>query len=231
MAGERILVIEDEEDIQELIRFNLEKEKYRVTCRGSGEDGLKAALSDAPDLVLLDLMLPGLSGEEVCRQLRQEGSRTPVIMLTAKTALEEKVYGLAIGADDYVVKPFSPQEVVARVKALLRRSDPEQVPLTDIITMAGGALEIDTLAHRITWNKKPLNLTPTEFNLLLHLARHPERVFSRAQLAEAIFGYDSITEDRTIDAHIKNLRQKMLNVGTPVLVKTIYGVGYKYEEN
>ncbi|MFU8795662.1 MAG: winged helix-turn-helix domain-containing protein, partial [Dethiobacteria bacterium] len=155
----------------------------------------------------------------------------PVIMLTAKSALEEKVYGLSIGADDYVVKPFSPQEVIARVKTILRRSDTDQVPLTDILSLSGGKLKINALSHTAVWEQIKLNLTPTEFNMLIHLARHPNRVYSRAQLAESLFGYESITEDRTIDAHIKNLRQKLQNAGAPNLVKTVYGVGYKYDED
>lgn len=231
MAVTKILVVDDERKITQVLKAYLERENYFVITAYDGPEALRLARAEKPDLIILDLMLPGLSGEEVCRQLRQEGSRVPAIMLTAKTALEERVYGLAIGADDYVLKPFSPQEVVARVKSLLRRSDPDRVPLTELLTLAGGTLEIDTIAHNITWEKQRLDLTPTEFNLLLHLARHPGRVFSRTQLAEAVFGYESITEDRTIDAHIKNLRQKMQKAGAPLLIKTIYGVGYKYEEN
>jgi len=231
LAVTKILVVDDERKITQVLKAYLERESYFVITAYDGPEALRLARAEKPDLIILDLMLPGLSGEEVCRQLRQEGSRVPVIMLTAKTALEERVYGLAIGADDYVLKPFSPQEVVARVKSLLRRSDPDRVPLTELLILAGGTLEIDTIAHNITWEKQRLDLTPTEFNLLLYLARHPGRVFSRTQLAEAVFGYESITEDRTIDAHIKNLRQKMQKAGAPLLIKTIYGVGYKYEED
>lgn len=231
MANEKILVVDDEPKITEVLKAYLKRESYVVISAHDGTKALHLARSEEPALIILDLMLPGLSGEEVLRRLRSEGSRVPVIMLTAKTALEEKVYGLAIGADDYIVKPFSPQEVVARVKTILRRSDQTQVPLTDLLSLVGGDLEIDTLAHRITWRQSRLDLTPTEFNLLLYLARHPGRVFTRAQLAEALFGYDSFTEDRTIDAHIKNLRQKLQSSGAPGLLKTVYGVGYKYDEN
>lgn len=231
MANEKILVVDDEPKITEVLKAYLKRESYVVISAHDGTKALHLARSEEPALIILDLMLPDLSGEEVLRRLRSEGSRVPVIMLTAKTALEEKVYGLAIGADDYIVKPFSPQEVVARVKTILRRSDPKQVPLTDLLSLAGGNLKIDTLAHRITWRQSRLDLTPTEFNLLLYLARHPGRVFTRAQLAEALFGYDSFSEDRTIDAHIKNLRQKLQNSGAPGLLKTVYGVGYKYDEN
>ncbi len=230
MAGEKILVVDDERKITDVLKAYLDRENYNVLTAHDGQEALRLARTEEPDLVILDLMLPGLSGEEVLRRLRREESRVPVIMLTAKTALEEKVYGLSIGADDYVVKPFSPQEVVARVRTILRRSEPGQGTLTDMLSLAGGELEIDTLAHSVTWKQNHIDLTPTEFNLLLHLARHPGRVFTRAQLAETLFGYDSFSEDRTIDAHIKNLRQKMQNKGALNLIKTIYGVGYKYEE-
>jgi len=231
MAALKILVVDDERNITEVLKSYLEREHYFVITAHDGPEALRLARSEKPDLIILDLMLPGLSGEDVSRQLRRDGSRVPIIMLTAKTALEDKVHGLAIGADDYIIKPFSPQEVVARVKTVLRRSDPDRGPLTDILVLAGGELVIDTPAHSITWQNQKLDLTPTEFNLLLYLARHPGRVFTRTQLAEAIFGYDSFTEDRAVDAHIKNLRQKMQRAGTPFLVKTTYGVGYKYEED
>ncbi len=227
----KILVVDDEIKITRVLQAYLEREKYSVVTAHNGQEALKLAREEKPDLIILDLMLPLVSGEEVCRQLRQEGSRVPIIMLTARTALEEKVKGLAIGADDYVVKPFSPQEVVARVKSHLRRSDLDHGPLTDILVLAEGSLEIDILAHRVSWQNRSIDLTPTEFNILVHMARQPKRVFTRTQLADAVFEYDSFMEERTIDAHIKNLRQKMQRVGTPLLVKTIYGVGYKYEED
>jgi len=226
----KILVVDDEKNITIVLRAYLEREKHTVITAHDGQAALQLAHSEEPDLIILDLMLPGFSGEEIMQQLRREGSRVPVIMLTAKSAMDEKVYGLAIGADDYIVKPFSPQEVVARVKTILRRSDPEQGQLTDILTLVNGELELNILAHTVTWKKQPFNLTPTEFSLLAHLARHPDRVYSRAQLAEFLFGYESITEDRTIDAHVKNLRQKLQSSGAPNLIKTIYGVGYKYDE-
>ncbi len=231
MSIPKILVVDDEKKITRVLQAYLEREKYAVIVAHDGTVALRLARSEKPDLIILDLMLPGLSGEEVIQQLRRDGSRVPVIMLTAKSALEEKIYGLAIGADDYVVKPFSPQEVVARVKTILRRSDTDGIPLTEILNLAGGSLEVNTLLHLVAWNNKPLDLTPTEFNLFLHLARHPKRVYTRAQLAEVLFGYDSITEDRTVDAHIKNLRQKLQQAGAPLLIKTVYGVGYKYDEN
>lgn len=231
MSTAKILIVDDEKKITEVLKAYMEREGYLAVTANDGPEAMLMVRSEKPDLILLDLMLPGMSGEEVMQQLRSEGSRVPVIMLTAKSALEEKVYGLSIGADDYVVKPFSPQEVVARVKTILRRSDTDQIPLTDVINLAGGKLMINELSHAASWNGNRLNLTPTEFKMLMHLARHPERVYSRAQLAESLFGYESITEDRTIDAHIKNLRQKLQNAGAPNLVKTVYGVGYKYDED
>lgn len=230
MAKTRILAVDDEINITEILKAYLEREGYEVITCHTGQEALSLVQNENPDLIILDLMLPGLSGEEVLKQLRRDGSRVPVIMLTAKTALEDKLYGLSIGADDYIVKPFSSQEVVARVKTILRRSEPGQGPLTDLLTLAGGKLEINTMAHTVTWQQNHIDLTPTEFNLLLYLARHPGNVYTRIQLSEALFGYDSFTEERTIDAHIKNLRQKIQEKGAPNLIKTIYGVGYKYEE-
>lgn len=231
MSAAKILIVDDEKKITGILKAYMEREGYLAVTAHDGPEAIRLARLEKPDLILLDLMLPGISGEEVMQQLRSEGSRVPVIMLTAKSALEEKVYGLSIGADDYVVKPFSPQEVVARVKTILRRSDTDQVPLTDVVKLAEGKLVINELSHTASWNKNRLNLTPTEFKMLMHLARHPARVYSRAQLAESLFGYESITEDRTIDAHVKNLRQKLQNAGAPNLVKTVYGVGYKYDED
>lgn len=230
MPKTRILVVDDERKITDLLKAYLERENYAVITAQEGQEALDLARTEEPDLIVLDLMLPGLSGEEVLSKLRREGSRVPVIMLTAKSAVEEKVYGLSIGADDYVVKPFSPQEIVARIKTVLRRNESGDAPLTEILSLAGGDLEIDALSHYVSWRKHNIELTPTEFNLLLHLARHPGRVYTRSQLAELLFGYDSFTEDRTIDAHVKNLRHKLHKRGVPNLVKTIYGVGYKYEE-
>ncbi len=230
MANAKILVVDDEIKITEILKAYLEREGYEVITSHTGQNALSLAQNETPDLIILDLMLPGLSGEEVLKQIRRDGSRVPVIMLTAKTALEDKLYGLSIGADDYIVKPFSNQEVVARVKTILRRSESDQVPLTDLLTLAGGKLEINTMAHTVTWQQSHIDLTPTEFNLLLHLARHPRNAYTRNQLAEALFGYNSFTEERTIDAHIKNLRHKIQGKGAPNLIKTIYGVGYKYEE-
>ncbi len=225
-----ILVVDDEKNIVRVLKAYLEREGYGVLTAYDGEEALRLARLEAPDLVILDLMLPALSGEEVCRSLRRDGSRVPVIILTAKSRLDEKLYGLAIGADDYIVKPFSPQEVVARVKSVLRRSAAGQGLPAEIFSLAGGALEIDTLAHSVSLRGQALELTPTEFKLLAFLGRHPGRVFTRGQLSETAFGYSGSGYDRTIDVHIKNLRRKLEKTGAPDLIKTVYGVGYKLED-
>jgi len=228
---QKILVVDDEKKIAAVLKAYLEQDGFAVITAADGLEVLRLARLEEPDLIILDLMLPGLSGEEVCRRLRQEGSRIPVIMLTAKTAVEDRVHGLSLGADDYVLKPFSPQEVLARVKTILRRSEPEPGLLTDILELLDGRLKINLPAHSLTWDQQNLALTPTEFNLLVYLARRPGRVFSRVQLAEALFGYESFSDDRVVDAHVKNLRQKLQSAGVDPVLKTVYGVGYKYDEH
>lgn len=226
----KILIVDDEEKITRVLQAYLEKEGYTVMVAFDGPSALKLAREESPHLIILDLMLPGFSGEEVCRNLRQEGFRVPIIMLTAKSALEEKVQGLALGADDYVTKPFSPQEIIARVKSILRRTSHEGAILADIFSIINGDLVIDTLAHKITWKEDVIELTPTEFKLLEIMSRHQGRVYSRSQLAEAIFDFSYEGYDRTIDAHVKNLRRKLKEAGIPPVLKTVYGVGYKIEE-
>ena len=226
----KILVVDDEQKITRVLQAYLEKEGYTVMVAFDGPSALKLAREEVPDLIILDLMLPGFSGEEVCRNLRQEGFRVPIIMLTAKSALEEKVQGLALGADDYVTKPFSPQEIIARVKSILRRTAHTGAILADIFSILNGNLVINALAHKITWKEEVIELTPTEFKLLEIMSRHQGRVYSRSQLAETIFDYMYDGYDRTIDAHVKNLRRKLKEAGIPPVLKTVYGVGYKIEE-
>jgi DNA-binding response OmpR family regulator len=228
---QKILVVDDEKKIAAVLKAYLEQDGFAVITAADGPEALNLARREEPDLIILDLMLPNLSGEEVCHRLRQEGSRIPVIMLTAKTAVEDRVHGLGLGADDYVLKPFSPQELLARVKTILRRGEPEPGLLTDILELLGGRLRIDLPAHSLTWDQQSIALTPTEYNLLVYLARRPGRVFSRTQLAEALFGYDSFSDDRAVDAHVKNLRQKLQAAGVEPVLKTVYGVGYKYDEH
>ncbi len=231
MDQQKILVVDDEQKIVDVLKAYLERDGYQVIAASDGPEALKKAHAENPDLIILDLMLPGLSGEEVCRRLRQEGSRIPVIMLTAKTELDDRVFGLSIGADDYILKPFSPREVLARVRSIMRRSDSEPGLLTDILKLVDDKLVINLPAHSVTWEEQAIAMTPTEFSLLAYLARRPGRVFSRAQLAEMILGYESFSDDRVIDAHIKNIRHKLSEVGASAVIKTVYGVGYKYDEH
>jgi len=229
MAGERILVIEDEADIQELIRFNLEKEGYKVTCRGSGEEGLKTLASNVPDMILLDLMLPGMDGLTVCRQIRGTDAtrQVPVIMLTAKGGESDVVSGLEVGADDYIVKPFSPRVLLARVRAISRRTKDRQEDTKEVIKR--GVLEIDNLHHEVRIDKEPIDLTLTEFRVLELLARRPGVVFTRYQIVDAVKGEDYPVTDRSVDVQIVGLRKKL--GGHNNLIETVRGVGYRFTSN
>jgi DNA-binding response OmpR family regulator len=221
---ESILIVEDEKKISEIVRAYLEKEGYRVRLAENGEQALKL-LKDAVDLVILDLMLPDIQGEELCSIIR-EGSEVPVIILTAKSGEEDRIKGLGIGADDYVVKPFSPRELVARVKAQLRRSGRTKKKL---LSYNRGALKIDVSNHEVFRDGGLIVLTPTEFKILLSLADQPGWVFSREQLVTIAQGFDFEGYDRTIDAHVKNLRRKIeKDSREPEYIKTVYGVGYKF---
>lgn len=228
MAREKILVIEDEIDIQELIRYNLAKEKYLVSYVGSGEEGLKLAALQPPDLVLLDLMLPGIDGLEVCRRLKadQKTQAVPVIMLTAKSEELDIVTGLEVGADDYLTKPFSPRILIARVRAALRRKMKESPDGKSILTVH--ALTIDPGKREVTLEGKPLDLTFTEFGVLNLLARRPGWVFSRYQIIDAIRGEGYPVTDRSVDVQIVGLRKKMGDCGH--YIETIRGVGYRFRE-
>ena len=221
---ESILIVEDEKKISEIVRAYLEKEGYRVRLAKTGEQALKL-LKDAFDLVILDLMLPDIQGEELCSMIR-EGSEVPVIILTAKSGEEDRIKGLGIGADDYVVKPFSPRELVARVKAQLRRSGRTKKKL---LSYNRGALKIDVSNHEVLRDGSLVILTPTEFKILLSLAEQPGWVFSREQLVTVAQGFDFEGYDRTIDAHVKNLRRKIeKDSREPEFIRTVYGVGYKF---
>lgn len=223
-TGQKILIIEDEKKISEIVKAYLEKEGFRVTLAGTGEDGLKA-LKENPDLIILDLMLPDMQGEELCTIIR-EGSDVPVIILTAKSGEEDRVKGLGIGADDYVVKPFSPRELVARVKAHLRRA---VKTLRKMYSYNNGDLTIDIEHHEASRDGGPIVLTPTEFKILVSLAENPGRVLSRDQLVNIVLGYDFEGYDRTIDAHVKNLRHKVeKDSKSPEFIQTVYGLGYKF---
>ena len=229
MAKEKILVVDDEEDILELIRYNLINEGYRVDCAASGEEALIKAAEQSPDLILLDLMLPGLDGLDVCRELKANSAtrQIPVIMITAKGEDADIVSGLELGAEDYVTKPFSPRILLARVKVVLRRK--KNTIVEEEPVMRRDDLTIDPSRHEVRLEGKPLGLTTTEFRILLSLAENPGRVFSRDQIVNLVQGYDFEGYDRTIDAHVKNLRHKVeKDSKEPEFIKTVYGIGYKF---
>ncbi|WP_206811899.1 response regulator transcription factor [Paradesulfitobacterium ferrireducens] len=226
----RILVVEDEKNILNVLKAYLQQEGFQVTTAGNGIIAQTLLKENEYDLVILDLMLPGLSGEELCREIRKT-SATPIIMLTAKVEEEDRILGLSLGADDYITKPFSPREVVARVRAVLRRATGAPTPLADVITFDNG-LTIDNIRHEVKLTEKEITLTPTEFKLLGALAKFPGRVYSRAQLLEIIQGFDYGGDERVIDAHIKKLRQKIEKIpGKPQIILTVFGVGYKFNPN
>ena len=223
MARARILVVDDDPKTVAAVRLYLEHGGYQVEVASDGRAALELARSWAPDLVVLDRMLPGLDGLAVCRVLRAE-SHLPIILLTARTAEADRLEGLHLGADDYVSKPFSPRELVARVTAVLRRARPSEA--AEAVVRAG-PLAIDLGRREAAVDGRPLALTPREFALLLALARTPGRVFTRGELRERAFGPDSGALDRTVDAHVMNLRRKLDASAAPGLVETVYAVGYR----
>ncbi len=231
MAGECILVVDDEPSVVHVVKAYLEREGYRVVTAGDGQAAWAAFEREKPALVILDLMLPGVPGEEICRRIRTAGD-TPIIMLTARTEEPDRIVGLKLGADDYVTKPFSPREVAARVEAVLRRSYRNPTgsgPEEDRPRLVRGPLVIDPAKHEVFWNHRPVELTRTEFGLLETLARRPGRVFTRLELMERIRGEACESCERTIDSHIKNLRKKLKQAGmTGQVIKTVFGVGYKF---
>jgi two-component system phosphate regulon response regulator PhoB len=219
-----VLIIDDEKDLVELVRYNLEKDGYDVIGAASGQTGLDIAARHKVDLVILDIMMPGMDGLEVCRHLRtgERSARVPILMLTAKATEADKVVGLELGADDYMVKPFSPRELVARVKALLRRVAQQQSPAP---ILRQGDLVIDVDRHEITFAGKPVNLTATEFRILQFMASRPGRVLDRDDIIDGALGKDTSVFDRTIDVHITAIRRK-LGAGAP-MIETVRGFGYK----
>jgi len=226
MAGKRVLVVDDDVKTVELVKLYLNRDGYRVLTAYDGVEALRLAREKHPDLIILDLMLPGIDGLQVCRALRQE-SDVPIIMLMAKTTDQNKLTGLELGADDYVTKPFSPRELAARVRAVLRRLPGERGP----DRVQHGELTVDFIKYEAFLASRPLNLTAVEFKLLGVLVKEPGRVFSRAQLIEKALGYDFEGFDRTIDVHILNLRRKLeANPSHPRYIKTVYGAGYKFSE-
>ncbi|NQT28495.1 MAG: response regulator [Candidatus Omnitrophica bacterium] len=226
MAKEKILIVEDDPDIVEMIDYNLKKEGYRIISVLNGEDAIGIAEKENPDLIILDLMLPEMDGFQVCKHLRSEEktSSVPIIMLTAKSQETDKVVGLELGADDYMTKPFSPRELVARIKAVLRRYK-DVLPKKRIEV---GSLIIDCLKHEVRVFGKEVLLTPTEFRLLEFMAQRPGRVLSRDKILDAVFEYDSDIYDRTIDTHMKSLRKKLGKARN--YIETIRGIGYRFKE-
>jgi len=222
-----VLVIDDEADLIELVRYNLEKEGYRVLGAADGESGCARAVDEKPDAIVVDLMLPGMDGLEVCRMLRASNatSGTPILILTAKASESDRVVGLEIGADDYLTKPFSPRELAARIRALLRRSAGYT---RQPATLRFGNLTIDPAGHSVHCGNRAVELTATEFRLLRFLAAHPGFVYSRAALIDGALGRDVTVLDRTVDVHIMSLRRKLGRCGA--CVETVRGFGYKFRE-
>ena len=229
MAKPKILVIEDEADILEVISYNLEREGHKVISCRNGEQGLSRIRTDNPDLVILDLMLPGMDGVDVCRQVKSDPvtRAIPVIMVTAKAEESDIVLGLGIGADDYITKPFSPKELVARVKVVLRRG-PLREESGGGERVVRGDLAIDLGRHEATVGGQMVTLTPTEMRLLHFLASHPGRVFPRSHLLSRVIGEDAIVTDRNIDVHVRALRQKLGEAAD--VIETVRGVGYRFAD-
>ncbi len=230
MADIKVLVVEDDPNLLEALKYNLQKESYDVVITIDGEQAIAIARREKPDLVILDVMLPKMNGFEVCSILRKEMT-APILMLTARADETDKIVGLEIGADDYMTKPFSMRELLARVRAMLRRSKmTEAPPIVETSSIKIGKLEVDIARHRVSLSGAALELTPKEFDLLAFLARHRGMVFSREQLLEKIWGYDYAGDTRTVDVHIRWLRQKIeADPGHPVHLLTVRGTGYKLE--
>jgi two-component system phosphate regulon response regulator PhoB len=227
MAKSKILLVEDEASLVDVLSYNLQREGYDIAVASEGREGLRKAQMLLPDLVVLDLMLPGLSGLEICRQLRASAKTAslPILMLTAKAEETDQVVGFAVGADDYVTKPFSVKVLLQRIKVLLRRgAGPE--PTAEVIEAAG--IRIDKRGHRVTVEGQPVSLTPTEFRLLETLVKQPGRAFTRHDLMDAAVG-DAIVLERTIDVHIKTLRRKLGPAGSHI--ETVRGVGYRFRDS
>ncbi|MCM2674286.1 response regulator transcription factor [Alkalicoccobacillus plakortidis] len=228
-----ILVVDDEERIRRLLRMYLERENYIIEEAVNGQQALEMALESEYDLILLDVMMPEMDGVEMCQELRKTKA-TPVMMLTAKGEEGNRVQGFEVGADDYIVKPFSPREVVLRVKALLRRSSTTKFLQTDVQTkdlLVFNQLTIDNDAHRVSVDGQDIGLTPKEYELLYYLAQSPDKVFSREQLLKDVWNYEFFGDLRTVDTHIKRLREKLNRVSeeTAAMIATVWGVGYKFE--
>ncbi len=223
-----ILVVDDEPDIREVIRFALESADFRVVEAGHADDARRLLSAESPDLVLLDWMLPGRSGLELAQQLKQNPKTraVPIIMVSARGEEEDRIRGLETGADDYIAKPFSPREMVARVNAVLRRSRPED--LTDSVEIGG--LCMDNVSHRVSAEGRPVDVAPTEYRLLHFFMTHSDRAFSRSQLLDQVWGDQVYVEERTVDVHVRRLRKALEPTGHDRLLQTVRGVGYRFSD-
>ena len=222
---DKILIVDDDKNISELLRLYLNKEGYETVCAFDGEEAMAVFKEERPNLILLDIMLPKIDGRQVCREIR-EVSDTPIIMLTAKGETFDKVLGLNLGADDYITKPFDAKEVVARVKAVLRRFHPVA---NDLKEVNYDKLTINLTNYSLIVNDEKIDTPPKELELIFHLASNPNRVFTRNQLLDEVWGFDYYGDSRTVDVHVKRLREKLENISDMWALKTVWGVGYKFE--
>ncbi len=226
--AERILLVDDERAIVESLRYALEKEGYDVLEASDGSEALEVARTQTPDLVLLDIMLPGMSGFEVCRILRKE-SAVPILMLSARADEPDRVVGLDLGADDYITKPFSVREVLARIRAALRRSQPAAAAAAHDERIRVGEISMDLARHEVKVRDQGMTLPPRQFDLLRAFLSNPGRVLTRTMLLQQVWGYDFAGDDRTVDVHVRWLRRKLEHVDSPTTIETVRGVGYKLE--
>lgn len=226
--AKKALVVEDDGNIAELLRLYLEKDGFDVSIASDGGTGVRLAQSEEPDIILLDIMLPVLDGWQVCSKVR-ETSRVPIIMLTAKGETYDKVNGLEMGADDYIVKPFEVKELLARIHAVMRRTGPEETPAEKKLSFDKLVINLDS--YELIVNGKKIETPPKEMELLFHLASTPNRVYTRNQLLDEVWGFDYFGDSRTVDVHIKRLREKLEGVSDQWSLKTVWGVGYKFELN
>lgn len=231
-ANKKILIVDDEQPIRTLLEYNLKQSNYNTLLAADGEQALMKAEEEKPDLILLDVMLPKMDGMEVCKALRQKGINTPIIMLTAKGDELDKVLGLEIGADDYMTKPFSPREVIARIKAVLRRTQTGTESADEEQLLSSGNLTVHPQQYVAYLNDKELEFTPKEFELLAYFMQNKNNVLSRDQLLSAVWNYDFVGDTRIVDVHVSHLREKIEeDTKKPVYIKTVRGIGYKFEES
>ena len=228
MSNGKILIVDDDINICELLRLYLEKEGFETVVVTSGLQAIDTFNTSAPDLVLLDIMLPGLDGWQICREIRKT-SQTPIIMLTAKGETFDKVLGLELGADDYITKPFETKEVIARIKAVLRRTADKTPAVDSVKEVSYDKLTVNLTNYELIVDDKPIDTPPKELELIFHLANNPNRVYTRDQLLDEVWGFEYYGDSRTVDVHVKRLREKLEGVSDKWELKTVWGVGYKFE--